>query len=110
MADFFLEDQLQHGRAFAVAMAAKPGDHTRRHVEPTCLKHKWHHGEAGQQVVGGLRGRFPEAVMGGKIAIGRVQGGEAVVQEFEMMRLLGTDARPIGVERPRQGRVGKPRD
>ena len=95
MSDFFAQDGLEQSRANVVAGAPQARDHSGRYIEAACLQHHRNHGKAGERVMRGRHGRFPQTVMRGEVAITPTELSQACFQHGEMARFIVSDAHPV---------------
>src|SRR3546814_6968047 len=98
MADFVAIDAPQDRRRATVSRRYESLDRRRGHVQPPGLQHHRHDGEAGERVMRRRLGRLPEAVMGGKRAIGGAEALQPPIEQREMHRLVGAYAEPVADE------------
>jgi hypothetical protein len=74
--DLIAIDVVKDRRTLGIADPLEPGRHFRGYVEPARFQHERHDGEPRKQVIGSRGRSFPQAVMGGQIAVAGAKLGQ----------------------------------
>ena len=107
MADFVVQDDVQHSGARHVARLLQAALDGWRRIQAARFEQAGHQSHAGERVVGRFHGHLPQPGVGREIAVVMAKAVQTFAQNGEVIGLLGGDSDPIGVIGLRQAREAR---
>ena len=98
MGNLIAMDNLQYIGALGVFGGPQFLDHHGRDIQTARLEYKWYNCQSRTEIVRRVVRRFPQSIMGGKIAVSRVEFLKACGEETEMSRFVRSDPYPVFCE------------